>query len=641
MSQVYKYDIFLSHSKDNEVFARQLAAKLRKLEFHVWKPRRTEEQVSKQIVNAMEDSAVCILLFGPDGKSPWADKFVWSAISERIRRTDGRFRVIPILLPTVLEMDDQLISGWNDSWECQQQRGTFIRFGNSLDDDGAINDLVLRIRGVDYGEDSIWHNAVFKEKVRRRAKNVLNVDWLTLMNSISENQLSSCSSVRPQLITPFISNKVLPGYFGRAANDLNCTSNRKVSFRGEEKGKGEIQQDSNSTNKAVRRMTVRAVARHYSSLRDCLQEESKCEFVDAIRYVVWLKEGKENISVVAENTGQLYQPLPVFADDVGYKSWDRTYRNAYERGKSLARRRLPVEELNDIEDNLHDAYVRLLERVPNSEIEAMENYALKAIQSVCIVRYNCRPWADPAERNTRIALNKDDDLKPSWISDEGLIANRKANQRICSWFADRFHKIGRQLVVYIDTLIGEAKSGCEWCSLLPDNPASVHDEQMMAYASYMDPGVASIGMGIDSREMVRAPRKTNACDFAQNSYRDWFMRGANNVSFLEPHQCFSVLMRAPLRSQGVCFIMDGLADNELIRFKISPELGLKDSGALCEGGSLYHAKSASMVDERDTNDASMTSSSSDDGELADLLKVFGVYPTIVGASGARQVEEKP
>lgn len=79
------------------------------------------------------------------------------------------------------------------------------------------------------------------------------------------------------------------------------------------------------------------------------------------------------------------------AVNVGHKGWDQTYRNTYERGKRLARRRLPIEELNDIEDKLHDAYVRLLERIPDpSEIEDPENYALKAVQNVCIDRYNCR-----------------------------------------------------------------------------------------------------------------------------------------------------------------------------------------------------------------------------------------------------------
>src|SRR5712671_2226721 len=96
MTKVYKYDVFISHSATSARFARHLAARLRELDFHVWSPRSLVKQ-SKRIVEALNNSAVCVLLFGSDGESPWMDKFIWSAISERVYRTDGKFRVIPIL----------------------------------------------------------------------------------------------------------------------------------------------------------------------------------------------------------------------------------------------------------------------------------------------------------------------------------------------------------------------------------------------------------------------------------------------------------------------------------------------------------------------------------------------------------------
>src|SRR5437016_8634858 len=121
MTKTYKYDVFISHSAANGAFARHLATELRKLEFHVWSPSRLTRLASKRIVHVMENSAVCVLLFGPDGKSPWVNRFVWSAISDRIRRTEGKFRVIPILLPTVLAQDKRLASGWGESWGGRQQ----------------------------------------------------------------------------------------------------------------------------------------------------------------------------------------------------------------------------------------------------------------------------------------------------------------------------------------------------------------------------------------------------------------------------------------------------------------------------------------------------------------------------------------
>lgn len=97
------------------------------------------------------------------------------------------------------------------------------------------------------------------------------------------------------------------------------------------------------------------------------------------------------------------------AAEVGRKGWDLTYSNTYQRGKRLARRRLPIEEVDDAEDKLHDAYVRLLERVPDADgIADRDNYALKAVQNICIDRCKSRSRL-AAEHSVPLDTRKDDE----------------------------------------------------------------------------------------------------------------------------------------------------------------------------------------------------------------------------------------
>jgi RNA polymerase sigma-70 factor (ECF subfamily) len=72
---------------------------------------------------------------------------------------------------------------------------------------------------------------------------------------------------------------------------------------------------------------------------------------------------------------------------VGRKDWASTYTNSYPRAAKLARRRSPIEEPDDVEDRIQDAFVRLLERRPDAEaLEKPESYVLKTVQNVCFDR---------------------------------------------------------------------------------------------------------------------------------------------------------------------------------------------------------------------------------------------------------------
>lgn len=188
MTKIYKYDVFISHSRTNGYFARALAGRLRELDFRVWIPGRLALDGSNRIMKAMEDSAVCVLLFSNDGESPWTDKAIWSAISNRIYRSDGKFRVIPILFQAAPELEStDLITKLTGYWSNPlQQRGSFVRFGCTVTED-AVRHLVLRIRGVKDSEPS-WKETL-KDEVKLRARHLISVDWRNWANKFGQNSL--------------------------------------------------------------------------------------------------------------------------------------------------------------------------------------------------------------------------------------------------------------------------------------------------------------------------------------------------------------------------------------------------------------------------------------------------------------------
>lgn len=188
MTKIYKYDVFISHSNEDADLAQNLAAKLRQLEFHVWSERKEKNQQSQKAAAAMEDSAVCILLFGPGLSSPWKDEYVWSAITDRIQRTSGIFRVIPVLLTSILRLPGEIIAVSKGRPLSQHYKDTVVRFESGLEDDRAIRQLVLRIRGIDSTKQTIWSHPFLREKVRQRAKNVFNVDWTKLIASLIDTK---------------------------------------------------------------------------------------------------------------------------------------------------------------------------------------------------------------------------------------------------------------------------------------------------------------------------------------------------------------------------------------------------------------------------------------------------------------------
>lgn len=188
MSNIYNYDLLISCAPEDEGSAHLLSRKLRELDFHVWfgMPKVEEDEFFiERFRKAVETSAACVLLLGVDVKVPWADKSGWLAIRSKLQRMHGTFRVIAVTLPGV-SADS---AGWFTSLIEPQlvnygRRWSVIRFKESLDEEDAIHELILRIRGVEPTDQSDWFQESFRKVLCSRAQNALSVDWHKLASDL-------------------------------------------------------------------------------------------------------------------------------------------------------------------------------------------------------------------------------------------------------------------------------------------------------------------------------------------------------------------------------------------------------------------------------------------------------------------------
>jgi len=182
MSTAYKYDIFLCYAENDEDSAQALAEELSRLGFCISKGLRGKHQLSKQLIAAMEDSAVGVLLFSSNDKASGLDENLKLAIHQRTESTNGIFRLVPVLLSKTVPTERMI----QDIADVSQNRiGAFVCFNHGAADRIAIDQLVMRIRGVGT-EVEIWSDSYFRDRVRQRAKNFLNVNWSELVSGLTD-----------------------------------------------------------------------------------------------------------------------------------------------------------------------------------------------------------------------------------------------------------------------------------------------------------------------------------------------------------------------------------------------------------------------------------------------------------------------
>jgi hypothetical protein len=177
---LFKHDVFIAGAYIDHDYGTRISNLLRQVDFfpYLYMQRNAPgERRRQQVVKAFERSASCALLFGPDTQSPFADECLRSAIRDRVDRTRGEFRVIPILLPGASEW---LKSKHFINEMCGFKTKRPVRFEEGGNEKEALHQLILAIRGIDPKQLADWQGGWFRELVRWRAANALNVDWAKL-----------------------------------------------------------------------------------------------------------------------------------------------------------------------------------------------------------------------------------------------------------------------------------------------------------------------------------------------------------------------------------------------------------------------------------------------------------------------------
>jgi hypothetical protein len=188
MSNIYNYDVFLSSAGEDRNSGRLLAQKLRELNFHVWLDLENAANDSSNSTTALEDSAVCLLLVGAGGNLSWVDDSHKSVIQQRLESRDRVLRIITVFLPNIYSHSNLIRphpvvvpSGHG------QSRSSYVHFQNTLDEKDSLDELILRIRGVDPRHQGL--DGSFKSALQLRAQNTLNVDWYNLARNIHFSSL--------------------------------------------------------------------------------------------------------------------------------------------------------------------------------------------------------------------------------------------------------------------------------------------------------------------------------------------------------------------------------------------------------------------------------------------------------------------
>ncbi|MGH7331884.1 MAG: TIR domain-containing protein [Candidatus Rokuibacteriota bacterium] len=147
MTAAAVFDVFLSHSRQDDAAVELLARRLEDAGLRPWFDRwhlvpGTPWQES--VEEALEASRTCAIVIGPSGVGPWENEELRSALSTRVAQPE--FRVIPVLLPGATMPEHGTVPKF-------LARLTWVDFRGpqGLDDAEAFRRLVAGVRGVGPG----------------------------------------------------------------------------------------------------------------------------------------------------------------------------------------------------------------------------------------------------------------------------------------------------------------------------------------------------------------------------------------------------------------------------------------------------------------------------------------------------------
>ena len=141
------FHVFLSHSSADKPAVEELGRRLLKEGIEAWLDKWhliPGDPWQPAIENALAESETCAVFVGPGGIGPWQNEEMRAAIDRRVRASNRRFRVIPVLLPGAQRAE-------RSSLPTFLVATTWVEFHDSLDDEDAFHRLVSGIRGVEPG----------------------------------------------------------------------------------------------------------------------------------------------------------------------------------------------------------------------------------------------------------------------------------------------------------------------------------------------------------------------------------------------------------------------------------------------------------------------------------------------------------
>ena len=136
------FQVFLSHSFADKPAVEEIGRRLLKEGIEAWLDKWhliPGDPWQPAIENALAESETCAVFIGPGGFGPWQNEEMRAAIDRRVRDSNRRFRVIPVLLPGAQRAERSSLPAFLAAT-------TWVEFRDSLDDQDAFHRLVSGIR---------------------------------------------------------------------------------------------------------------------------------------------------------------------------------------------------------------------------------------------------------------------------------------------------------------------------------------------------------------------------------------------------------------------------------------------------------------------------------------------------------------
>jgi energy-coupling factor transporter ATP-binding protein EcfA2 len=139
-----KFDVFLSHNSSDKPAVEEIARKLVQAGLNPWLDKWNlipGDPWQVAIEDALSNCTTCAVFIGPSGIGPWHNEEMRAAINRRVSESQGRFRVIPVLLPGATREERSRLPTFLTA-------ATWVEFRQSLDEEDPFRRLLCGIRGI-------------------------------------------------------------------------------------------------------------------------------------------------------------------------------------------------------------------------------------------------------------------------------------------------------------------------------------------------------------------------------------------------------------------------------------------------------------------------------------------------------------